>query len=123
MANPRGNPKNLTAPRWKPGQSGNPGGRKRVVSNTYEWALEEAVPVPLRETLEKAGFKLPKDAKMKHAIALGQVRLAVTEATSAQEVRRAIEGRETARIELTGADGEAIQLEDVHDRLVDKLLK
>jgi hypothetical protein len=126
MAKAQTNPnslKNLKAP-WEPGKSANPGGRpkKRRVSEAYEQVLDLPIPNGLRAQLAAAGFVSPKDATMAYALAIGQVRSALTDATSAKEVREATEGKAPQRLEHSGPEGEPMQIEEVESYLTQRLL-
>lgn len=104
MANPRGNPANLIP--FKPGVSGNPSGRpkRRPISDAYEALADVALPEDLRLKL-----KLPKDATYRDALALRQFHQAIKGVpAAAREIREAIEGKASQRIELTGAGGEPL---------------
>jgi hypothetical protein len=101
MANPRGNPQNLIP--FKPGQSGNPSGRpkRRPISDAYEAVADLPLPEDLR-----AKLKLPKGAKYRDAVALRQFQMAIIKGNSpaAKEIREAIEGKATQRVELVGGE-------------------
>ncbi len=101
MANPKGNPQNLIP--FKPGQSGNPSGRpkRRPISDAYEAVADLPLPEELR-----AKLKLPKGAKYRDAVALRQFQMAILKgnAPSAKEIREAIEGKATQRVELVGGE-------------------
>jgi hypothetical protein len=105
MANPKGNPQNLKP--WKPGESGNPGGRpkKTPITDSYEKMARKRLPEDLRIML-----KLPKGAKYADAVSAAQYRSAIKGKTdAARELRESIEGKTTQRLELTGAEGRPIQ--------------
>ena len=107
MANPKGNPKNLKP--WKPGQSGNPGGRpkKRPITDCYDALLDKPLPDELVRLL-----KVKKGTTYGEAIALGQAISAIKgKAESAREIREALEGKTTQRVEVTGDDGGTIKLD------------
>src|ERR1022692_3423862 len=98
--NPKGTPANLKP--FKPGQSGNPGGRpkKRPISDRYAAIVER----PLEEEVRQA-LKLPRGATYGDAIVLGQARIAIKGKTdAAKEIREAIEGKATQRIEVKDLD-------------------
>lgn len=67
-------PKEAEPYKWKPGQSGNPGGRpkKMPVTDAYARLVGQPVPDPIRLKLG-----LPKRSTWADAMALGQVRAAV----------------------------------------------
>ena len=101
----KGNPANLMPP-WKPGQTGNPGGRpkRRPISDAYEALADLPLPDDLRHKL-----KLPKGSTYREAVALRQFHAAIKGlSTAAREIREAIEGKATQRVELTGAGGKPL---------------
>ena len=104
MANPNGNPQNLKM--WKPGQSGNPSGRPktRPISDAYLAVADLPLPEDWRLKL-----KLPKGATYRQAVALRQFHQAIKGIPqAAREIREAIEGKSSQRIELTGAGGKPL---------------
>ena len=111
MANPKGNPEvpAFKANQFKAGQpSANPGGRpkKLPISDAYLALAEQELPEELRVSL-----RLKKGATYREAIALGQIRAAIKGKTeAAREVREAIEGKATQRLELIGADDPLTEL-------------
>lgn len=98
---PQERSKKHLCPPWKPGQSGNPKGRprKRPLSDRYEQLLESPLPKEIREAM-----KLPAGALWADALVLvsGRTALKHTETGILQrkEIREAIEGKATQRIEL-----------------------
>ena len=105
--NSKGTPANLKP--FKPGQSGNPGGRpkKRPISERYEALAEELLPDDLRLMM-----KLGKGATWGDALAISQYRGALKgKSDAAREIREGIEGRATQRLELTGQDGGSVKLD------------
>src|SRR5271156_3164991 len=81
---------------WKPGQSGNPGGRpkKKPISDRYEYIAEIKLPEDVRALL-----KLAPGSTYADAAALQQFRSAIKGDTSAiREIREAIEGKATQTI-------------------------
>jgi len=95
--NKNGKPENLTP--FKPGQSGNPGGhpKKRPLSDLYLALLEE----PFDEAELRAKRKLPRGATWGEAIARGVALAAINgKMGAAREIREAIEGKATQRIEF-----------------------
>ena len=107
MANPKGNPENLKP--WKPGQCGNLGGRpkKHPVTDRYAAVLEKPLPDELVRLL-----KVKKGTTYGEAIAFGQAISAIKgKADSAREIREALEGKATQRVEVTGEAGGAIKLD------------
>jgi hypothetical protein len=84
-------PTAMEAHRWKPGQSGNPGGRprKRPISDRYQ----ERAEMPLDEDL-RILLKLPEGATYGDAVAIAQYRAAIKgRPDAAREIREAIEGK------------------------------
>lgn len=94
-----GNPKNLMPP-WKPGQSGNPGGRprKKPISDRYMELAETVLPDDLRRKL-----KLPEKATYGDAVALRIFHTAIGgKHEAARELREAIEGRAPQALHVSG---------------------
>ena len=101
LANPHPNTDGLKATQWKPGQSGNPGGRrKRVLSDRYQALMESALP---REIA--IAMKLPSGSLWADAIAHVSARTALkpneTGILQRKEIREAIEGKAVARVEVS----------------------
>ena len=101
----KGTPANLMPP-WKPGQSGNPGGRpkRRPISDRYEVLADTVLPDDLRRKLS-----LKEGATYGDALALRIFHAAIKGAPpAAREVREAIEGKADQRIQITGAGGKPL---------------
>lgn len=101
---------------WKPGQSGNPNGRpKRKLSDRLERIAECPVPEDLRKWLVKKRLiskNLPTASTFGDIIALVQFIEALGGSTKAfKEITDRIEGKATARIELSGPDGGTIPVD------------
>jgi hypothetical protein len=93
------------ATRFQPGQSGNLSGRpkKRAISDRYEIMAEQ--PLPKKE---RSDLGLRKGATYGDAIAHAQFHSAIEGKTeAAREIREAIEGKATQRVELSGSDNGA----------------
>jgi hypothetical protein len=89
---------NSEGTRFKPGRSGNPSGRprRRPISDRYAAMAEE----PLEEAL-RLELKIPKGSTYGDALARAQWRAAIKGNTgAAREIREAIEGKATQRIEI-----------------------
>jgi hypothetical protein len=100
----------MKAKQWQPGQSGNPHGRprKRPISEAYE----DRAQMTLDEDLCRA-LKLAKGSTYADAAALAVFRAAIKgRPDAARELREAIEGKQSQRLELTGPNAGP-----VHDRL------
>src|ERR1700733_2616920 len=98
MANPKGRPQNLKS--WKPGQSGNPGGRpkKLPITESYEQFANEKLPEDVCKKLGlKAGSTYAQGAARAQFIKALQ-----GETKAVAEIREAIEGKATQRIHLEG---------------------
>jgi hypothetical protein len=94
-----------------PGQSGNPSGRpnRRRMSERYETLMEQALPDDLR-----LGLKLKPGATWGDAIVLGQARAAIKGKTeAAREIADRVEGKVAQAVEIAGADGGPIVLQDL----------
>jgi hypothetical protein len=84
---------------WKPGQSGNPAGRprKRPISQAYDDLVQTPVPVAVARAM-----KIKPGSLWCEAIAIAAAREAISRGgtLSRKEIREAIEGKATQRIEL-----------------------
>jgi hypothetical protein len=118
------NEQNLRPP-WKKGDpSPNPGGRprRRPISDRYAAIAE----LPLEENIRLA-MKLPEGATYGDAVALSQMRAAIKGKTdAAREVREAMEGKATQRVELAGPDSledeiRKMSLEEIDQKLEELL--
>jgi hypothetical protein len=98
-------------PPWPKGVSGNPGGRprKQPMTDDAKRALEDPVSDTLRAELLKHGIELPEGATMRMAIAKGAVRRAIIDNATYTQLQAMIEGKPTARVELSGPDGGALE--------------
>jgi hypothetical protein len=105
----KGRIENLTHPRWKKGESGNPGGRpKRLpITDEYRNLADQPLPEKLRARIQKKfGVKLSEDATWSSTVSLRLFLQAIGEkpergaARSAKEIREATEGKALQRIEL-----------------------
>jgi hypothetical protein len=104
MANPNGNPQNL-----KPFQPGHPGiggrPRRRPLSEAYDDVLRERLPKEFRDALLRANIRLKPDASWADAIAASMARTALkANVLAAKEMREAVEGKSTQRIELVSGE-------------------
>lgn len=115
--NSRSVPPNLRPHCFPPGISGNPGGRPKVrpISDRYRRIAETTLPEKERKRLGLSVGATYGDAL---AVTLFDGR---ANPSVAKEIREALEGRATQRIELTGEDGEPVQMEDVRAKLFAKL--
>lgn len=107
---PGGNPdvekRNANLKPWKPGQSGNPSGRpkRQPISDAYRKFADRP-----NGTAKKR--RRPKNLTLAEAAAFEQYRRAIDkgDTRAITEIREAIEGKATQRIELSGiADGPPI---------------
>ncbi len=101
MSNPHPNTEVLKPTQWKPGQSGNPGGRrKRVLSDRYQELMESPLPKEIATAM-----KLPAGALWADAIAHVSARTALKQTETGilqrKELREAIEGKAVARVEFS----------------------
>ena len=90
---------------WQKGQSGNPSGRpkRRPITEAYILMGRRRVPKKIRSVLG-----LGPKATWSDAVALGQFfNAAKGRSANATEIREAIEGKATQRIELSGYDDAA----------------
>jgi hypothetical protein len=107
MSNPNGNPATLQPP-WGPNNPppispGRP--RKRPLSEAYEDWLREIIPATKVAELRAEGIKLKAGATNADMVALAQGRQAIKgNVNAAKELREAVEGKATQRIELAHAD-------------------
>lgn len=96
---------------WPKGVSGNPSGkpRRRPISDWYAAVADRPLPDDLRKKL-----KLKKGTTFAQAVAVAQFVKAIEgEARNASEIREAIEGKATQRIELSGVeDGPPVEIVD-----------
>ena len=98
--------------RWKPGQSGNPGGRpkRQPITELYEKQLQQRLPEAVRL---KLGLK--EGATYGHAVAFRQVQRAILgETQAAKEITDRVEGKAVAR--HAGGDGGPLVI-DIAERI------
>ena len=124
----KGNAANLTAPRWKPGESGNPGGRpkKRPVTDEYFQILGEPLPESLRKQINSL-FKtelLQKGATFARAGALRRALDSLLEGgwSASKEMREATEGKAPMRMEIIGTEKKVITITIQDDRKLSSTL-
>jgi hypothetical protein len=110
---PRGNPDKTAPFRFKPGQSGNPGGRpkgagSKKISEAYSAALMSPVPAEVRE---KLGIDTEADCSWADLIAIQMVRKSVevdgakVNFSAVTELRETTEGKTADKQEVSGAGG------------------
>jgi hypothetical protein len=101
----------ITGKGFLPGRSGNPSGRpkRRPISDRYADLAETPLPDDVRQAL-----RLKKGAKYGDALALERSAIK-GKVEAAREIREAIEGRATQRIE-PGNEAEGIQIRIVKYR-------
>lgn len=106
-------------PPWKPGESGNKNGRPpQPISDEYRRLADTPM---VKDVIGKAIVfknKLPKDTLWKEFLALAQFRLAGEKTDAAKEIREAIEGKASQRIDfgaLFAAGGSAERVEASED--------
>jgi hypothetical protein len=100
-------PGGITGKGFRPGRSGNPGGRPktRPITTALVFIGESELPDRWRKRLG-----LWKGASWFDAAALGVFQAAAKgNPAAAKEIREAIEGKSSQRVELTGAGGEEIK--------------
>jgi hypothetical protein len=89
--------------------SGNPGGRpkKRPISDRYHEFAEQVL-----EERTRIALGLPKGATNGDALTIQQFRAGFKSNTpAAREIREAIEGKATQRLEIVGEDGGAVKVD------------
>ena len=110
---------------FKPGQSGNPGGRpkKRPITDRYYEMAEEQIPETLRSKMQKSlGIKLPEGSTWGRIVTLRQflqasgLRIDSGSTRAAREIREAIEGKAPQRIEISGPERKEIRISVRFDR-------
>jgi hypothetical protein len=100
--------RNSPATEFKPGQSGNAGGRpkKRPITERYQLIAES----PLPES-ERRKMHLWKGATWGDAAAIGTFLAAIEgQHSAAKEIREAIEGKAPQRIEVVGGSGGPVRI-------------
>lgn len=91
---------------WPKGVSGNPSGRpkKRPISDEYERIADCPLPDEIRKKL-----RMKKGTTFREALAVRTFYAAMRgQSAAAREIREAIEGKATQRLELTGAEGKPL---------------
>jgi len=115
MGSQRGNLQNLTAPRFQPGQSGNPGGRpKKKLTDKLEARLD--TPIPGDKNGRTYGDLFIEKL----------VRRACNRSdTAAKEIFDRVEGKALQRMELSGPEGGPVEVssEDLARRIREILNK
>ena len=104
-------PPKFAAQMWKPGQSGNPGGRpkKKPLTDAYAAILDKTVPPDMAIKL-----KLPESATYAEVIAMALAVAAVNgEVKAAAELADRVEGKVT--LPLSGPDGGPIAVRTLND--------
>jgi len=93
---------------FQKGQSGNPGGRrKRPITDEYLELGLTAIPEKLCKKL-----KLPEGSTFFQAGAMATVARSLKgDIRAMRELRHAVEGKETERIEISGPEGNKIEIE------------
>jgi hypothetical protein len=112
----RGNPDKTKPYRWKKGcGSPNPGGRpkKTPFTDAHRQIAESSVKELTILDSDSVAVAIAK------ALAREALRGKIQAAT---EIANRVEGTSRQRLEVTGQDGNALQIEDVHERLMEKLL-
>jgi hypothetical protein len=92
---------------FKPGNPGGPGRpRKRPQSEAYDSVLQMELPMEVCRAM-----KLEKGSTWADAIAIAIARKAITgDVAAAKEMREAVEGKATQRIELTSPEDKGFEL-------------
>ncbi len=106
-------PKEAEPYKWKPGQSGNPGGRpkKTSISDAYAKHVGKSVPEDVRLKL-----RLPKGSTWADAMAVGQIRSAVKGKTdAAREIADRVEGKTAQAVTGEGGGPLKLVISDVTD--------
>ena len=101
-------PPEFEAAQWKPGQSGNPGGRakRKPLTDAYAAVLDRTIPPDMARSLH-----LPESATYAEVIAMSLLREAVKgKVNAAAELADRTEGRVAQAVEHSGPDGGAIQI-------------
>ena len=115
MPNPHPSLKGLKP--WKPGVSGNPGGKpkKRPITDEY-FALAD-IEIP-KEICKKLRIKFVPGRTFSQANALARFMdcLKRDGHRSSKEVREAMEGKAPQRVEISGPEKAEITIRVIHDR-------
>jgi hypothetical protein len=104
LANPHPNTDGLKATQWKPGQSGNPGGRpRRILTDRYVQLMESLLP---REIALK--LQLPLNSTWGDAVALVSARTALKSTEVGVSQRRELadrcEGKAPVRVQFESSE-------------------
>lgn len=103
-------PENIEPHKWKPGQSGNPNGRPKgsLNSKTYlkKW-------LEMKVTMENPVTKMKEEMPAMEAMTISLIGEAMSGNVGAyKEVMDRFEGRVNQRVEMTGAEGGPLQVEN-----------
>lgn len=113
----RGNPDKTKPYRWEKGcTSPNPGGRpkKTPYTDAHRQIAESSV----------KDLTIRDSDSVVIAVAKALAREALKgKIQAATEIANRVEGIARQRLEFTGRDGEPIQIEDIHDKLMEKLFR
>jgi hypothetical protein len=114
---------------FQPGQTGNAGGRpkKFPITDLLREELDLPLPEEVRTRLIASGVNktiVPLGITWGRALVRMELMRGLTKTLAVRLIAELTEGKPKQRIELTGDDGGAVavDLETVHDRLVEKLL-
>ena len=118
-------PEAAKAHQFKPGQSGNPGGRpkKSPITSRLEARAEEPCPPEYIKALKLKPGATWGDAwiEMMNRQALGGEKHGVVQAF--REITDRLEGKAIARVEMAGPEGGPIEIEEIRGKLFEKLLR
>ena len=113
MARKGGAPENM-APKWKPGESGNPKGRpkgSKNVSTLVKELLEKVAPEDVSNAKFVKEFVKTKKPTVKDALAARMIynAIIVGDGRAIRELLDRTEGKVLQKSEITGADGQPIE--------------
>src|ERR1700683_3087799 len=126
MPNPKGHPQTLTAPRFQPGQSGNPGGYSRArremlpLTGRLEVLLEKQAPKFLAAKFSELDAETK--AKWGDILCLAILRKAISKHEAFRIISELVEGKPLQRLRIEGHDGGPLAVTDKNaDELKDRV--
>jgi hypothetical protein len=112
---------------WKPGQSGNPGGRPRnkPITTVYQDGMNEKLPAELRKVrVGRATVILPEGATYLDWISLGQcIEAGRGKPAAAREIADRLEGGVAKPVEVSGPEGGPLDIQLMTDEQLDARIR